>query len=208
MDANIFNLITTGILAVAAMLAYLVQRARYLREGEPDLELEWPDSIRVVEMSPTLKNFWALYIDIEVKNKSKNHAEDLRYEVELKIFPQRGKPSFLSEKINGILQMHPAEVLAGRKITIPVYHGSNVAINLQKQLNSWDGSMNVKEAGFMATVTISYFSKRELLLWFLGKPGRIKYTRQISRNWGFQVDEKTKFPHITLPWQFPNKSLG
>ncbi|GAI38525.1 unnamed protein product, partial [marine sediment metagenome] len=47
MDANIFTAITTTILAIAAILAYLVQRARYLKEIEPDLDLEWPTSIRV-----------------------------------------------------------------------------------------------------------------------------------------------------------------
>ena len=71
MDVTIFSAATTGILALAAILAYLVQRARYLREIEPDLELKWPDGIRVTEMSTTLKESWAFYIDVEVENRSK-----------------------------------------------------------------------------------------------------------------------------------------
>ncbi len=210
MDTIIFSAVTTGILALAASLAYLVQRARYLREIEPDLKLKWPNRIRVIEMSTTLKEFWAFYIDIEVENVSRNHAEDLRYEVDLQIFPQRGKARFLREKIHDAVRIHPTDVLAGRKIIIPVYSGSNVARDLQEQLDSWDGSMNVGGTGFMTTVIISYSSKRELLLWFLipWKLGRVKYTREISGSWGFQVDEKVIHPHISLPWQFPKKSLG
>lgn len=87
METTTFGIITGIVLAVAATLAFLIQRARYLREIEPDLELSWPTNIRISQLSHSLKQFWAFYIDIEVENKSRNHAYNLIYEVELSIFP-------------------------------------------------------------------------------------------------------------------------
>ena len=61
MDASIISIITTTVLAVAAIFIFLVERARYLREIEPDVELKWPENIQVSQMSQSLKEFWAIY---------------------------------------------------------------------------------------------------------------------------------------------------
>ncbi len=37
----VFTITTGVVLGMAALLAYLVQRARYLRESAPDLEVSW-----------------------------------------------------------------------------------------------------------------------------------------------------------------------
>jgi hypothetical protein len=210
MDTYIFNwitMITTGILAIAAILAYLVQRARYLREIEPDLELKCSDRIRVEKMSRTLKEFWAFSIDVEIDNRSKNHAEGLQYKVDLQISPHRGEPPpvLLGDKIPEYISsipIHPDKVLARRRIVVPVYIGSNFAPDLQKRLNLWDGSLSVEEVGFEATITISYFSKRELILFFLLIPRcKVKYTREIFMSWMVQIDEKNRSLYVSQPWE-------
>jgi len=115
MDANILTAITTTILAIAAVLAYLIQRARYLREIEPDLDLEWPTSIRVGELGSTLQESWAFYIDIEVENVSKNHAEDLRYDLDLHIFPDRTKSTAIRGKFMNFIVFNGVGFLSGAK---------------------------------------------------------------------------------------------
>jgi len=199
MDANIFTAITTTILAIAAILAYLVQRARYLREIEPDLDLVWPASIRVGKLGPTLQESWRFYIDIKVENVSKNHAEDLIYDLELRIFPDRTKPETIRGKFVDLYRFQRHEILAGRTYTIDVYASPGLSKGLQKGLDSRSSPVNVAEAGFAAIVTMSYFSRREMLLWFLWKRGRVKYTRQISGMWRFQFDEKTQ-SYESTPW--------
>ena len=181
MEFNIFSIITTGILAIAAILAYLVQRARYLREIEPDLELKWPERIRVVRMGSELREGFSFYIDIELENRSRNHAYGLVYEVDLSIFPERGKPSFIEAKIHDLLKYHQSEILAERKDIIPIYIGTNIELNQWDRLIDWDKEIIINKAGFQANVSIKYFSKRELLLWLLipWEFGRLKCIRTI-----------------------------
>jgi len=203
MDANIFTAITTTILAIAAVLAYLIQRARYLREIEPDLDLEWPTSIRVGELGSTLQESWAFYIDIEVENVSKNHVEDLRYDLDLHIFPDRTKSKAIRGKFIDLYRFQRPEILAGRKYTISVYASPGLSKGLQKHLDSWGSPINVADVGFIAVVTMSYFSKQELLLWFLWKRGRVEYTRKIYGMWRFQFNEKAQ-SYDSTPWYFEN----
>ena len=208
MDTSIFSAIATSVLAIAAFLAYLVQRARYLREIEPDLDLEWPDSIRVGGLGNTLREPWSFYIDIKVENISKNHAENIRYNVNLNIFPNHVKSKIIRGKIYDKLRLHPEDILAGRKGTIPVYASSHLAGDLQKNIESCDSPVNVADVGFMAIVTVSYFSRRETLLWFLFKLGRVKYAREISGMWRFLFNEKTK-SYVSTPWDFAaSRALG
>ena len=206
MDLNIYSLITTSILALAAILAYIVQRARYLREIEPDLELKWPDSIRVVRMSPDLKEGFAFYIDIKIENLSKNHAQDLKCEVDFKIFPHREKPQVISGKIRPPLLLLSPEILAERVTSIPIYIGTNIATELWDPLDSWNSKIDSRKAGFTAEININYFGKRELLLWFLvpWKFGRVKYTRSIFGAWWVEFDARSKPPHKTRYWEHPS----
>lgn len=204
------NTIIGIVLALAALLAYLIQRARYLKETEPDLELIWPENIRLSQMQHTLKNFWSLYIDLEVVNQSKNHADDLQWEAELDIFPQRGGSTCLRAKYIDTLRLHQKELLAGRRIMIPVYVGWNLYRGLYEQLQSWPGSLEVENAGFEASITLKYFTKRELLMWTLMPPwncGRKQYKRKIKGSWGFIIDRNIEPPYIPKPWQFPEESL-
>ena len=199
MDANIFTAITTTILAIAAILAYLVQRARYLREIEPDLDLEWPTSIKVGKLGSTLKEPWSFFIDIEVENISKNHAEDLRYDLNLYIFPDHTKSKSIRGKFLDLYRFQRHEILAGRKYPILVYASPGLSKGLQEKIDSWGSPINVEDVGFIAVVTMSYFSRQELLLWFLGKRGRVEYTREISGMWRFKFNEKTK-SYDSTPW--------
>ena len=206
---TIFTILTGTVLALAALFAYFIQRARYLRETEPDLELTWPNSVRVGQMSHTLKEFWSLHIDVEAENKSKNHAEDLRWEVEVTIFPERGRSYGLVTKYSDILRLHPPKLLAGRRCVIPVYIGWNYAQDLYDQLQSRPGSLEVVDAGFHATVTVNYFTKREFLMFVLcpWNRGREKYKRSIEGWWGFLIDQNVSPPYVSRPWEFPKESL-
>lgn len=206
MESNVFSLIITGILAIAAMLAYLVQRARYLREIEPDLELKWPDGIRVARMGSELREGFAFYIDIEVENRSRNHAEDLRYEVDLRLFPNRDKPQFIAVRIHKFLGLHPDEILAGRKAIIPIYVGTNIELSQWDKLIDWGNEIVINKVGFTADIRISYSSKHELLLWFLipWKFGRLKCIREILGAWSFEINKKVEPPYVTRYWEHPS----
>jgi len=209
MDASIISIITTTVLAVAAVFVFLVERARYLREIEPDIELKWPENIQVSQMSQSLKEFWAIYINVEVKNSPKNQVEELDYQVELGIFPQRGKASYINVQFPDFLRTHPASILAGRSVVVPVYIGWNLAPGLYEHLQAEIGPLNVTNAGFKASITFSYFSRRELILWLLvpWRFGRVKYERTISGWWGFEFNKDVAPYYFSKSWQFPNESL-
>jgi len=204
MDIPMISITTTAILAVAAIFAFLIQRARYLREIEPDLELKWPENIRVSQMNQSLKEFWAIYIDVEVKNISKNHAENLVYEVDLVIFPRRGKASCIENQFVDRLRTSPPTLLAGRTVTVPVYIGWNLIPGLYEQLHSKNDSLDVRNAGFQTTVTISYSSRREAILWLLvpWKLGRVRYKRTVTGSWGFIFKEDVSPYYFSKRWQF------
>ena len=209
MDASIISIITTTVLAVAAIFVFLVERARYLREIEPDIELKWPENIQVSQMSQSLKEFWAIYINVEVKNISKNHAEDLDYQVELGIFPQRGKASYINTQFPNRVRTHPAAILAGRSVAVPVYIGWNLIPGLYERLQAETSPLNVTNAGFKASITFSYFSRRELILWLLvpWKLGRVKYKRTILGWWGFESNKDEAPYYFSKSWQFPKELL-
>lgn len=198
MGINIFTAITTVVFALAAILTYLVQRARYLREIEPDLDLGTA-SIKVGKLGPTLKESWSFFIDIEVENVSKNHAEDLRYDLELLIFPDRKKPETIRGKFVDLHRFQLHEILAGRTYPVLVYASPGLSKGLQEKIDSLGSPVNVAEAGFAAIVTMSYFSRRETLLWFLWKRGRVEYTRQVSEMWRFKFNKRTK-SYESTPW--------
>ena len=88
-------------------------------------------------------------------------------------------PQYGGVKIRDWIPMHPIELLAGRKTTIPVYIGKNFAVEL-KGAEILRG-VYVKEAGFHATIIFSYCARREFILWFLlpWRGGRPKYIRKI-----------------------------
>lgn len=210
MELIVLNTIIGIVLATAALLAYLIQRARYLKENEPDLELIWPEKIRPNQMQPTLKNFWSLYIDLEVVNRSANHACDLRWEIKLDIFPRRGGSRFFGAKYTDTLRLHPKELLAGRRVVIPVYVGWNLYPGLYEQLQAWPDSIEVEDAGFQASITLKYFTRRELLMFAPMPPwnwGRKQYKREVQGSWGFVTNQDTDPPYVSQPWRFPEESL-
>jgi hypothetical protein len=189
---NIISIITTGILVFAAILTYLIQRARYLREIEPDLELKWLNCFRNIRLGSTFNEMWSFYVDIEVENLSGNHARDLEYEVKLDIFPHMGKPQICRCQMYKGSVAHTQELLAKRKTIIPVYIGKNF-VKKYMYFENLTGAKTL-EAGFHATIIFSYFSKRELNLgclvpWRFGKP---KYYRKIFAQWYFDIDEMTQ----------------
>jgi hypothetical protein len=212
MALTVFSILTGVILTLAAILTYLIQRARYLREIEPDLDLTWPTSVRVEQMAPTLKEFWSMYIDIKVVNKSDNHATDLRPVIHLDIFPSRGDGHVLSAELRELLRLHPEDLLARRETVVPVYVACNTlgGDELYRQIQSWGGAVEVEKAGFEAAITLEYSSHPDLALWVLLPPwnaGRKKYRRTVRGSWGFVVQDRADPPYVSRPWHFPEKSL-
>lgn len=208
MEVN-FSIVASIVLPIAAILAFLVQRARYLREIEPDLELHWPETIRIAEISSTYNDFWGFYIDLEIENLSQNHSYDIDYHVDLTIFLKRNKPAIIQTRCSSIIRPYNTCLLASRKMVIPVYCGSNNAEDLQKKLKRYD-QVFIKDSGIESTVTIKYTSQRELLLYTMlpfWDWGKKKYTRKITRYWGFRCQTNTGIPYSSANWQFPNEAL-
>jgi len=203
-------IVTATIIGLAAFLAFLIQRARYLREIEPDLEVEWLGNLRISQMSKTLDKPWSLYIDVQLENKSRNHAHDLRCKVELTVFPVRGRSQAIPSKFYQFPRLHEDELMAERTMVIPVYIGWNYALDLTKTVQSLPNHVIVENAGFHALVIIEYSTRRELIL-FLLVPwsfGRLKYRRKTSRKgWGFIVDNSLSPPFAERSWTFPEQSL-
>lgn len=209
---DVFTITTGIVLASAALFAYLIQRARYLREFEPDLELTWPEVIQIIEMPHSLKEFWAVSIDLGVHNISNNPATGLRWQCELEIFPERGRASYIETTFSNYLPISPSEILPGREIVVPVYIGWNLAKGLYEKLHSWEEPIETEKAGFRVSITIEYYSRPEILMfiiWPFGL-GRKKYQRDIEGWWGFThgVPTRSGKPRfVSLPWRFPEESL-
>ena len=197
---TVLNIVTTSILAIAFILTYLVQRARYLKEIEPDLVLK-PDinRISVKKLERTLKQFWNLYIDIDVTNITTKHAEQLKYDVVLTIWPDRGKPDVIISSFQERIYQHERNVLPNRNMIVPIYVGWNLIPGLQKKIESSNDNLETEKVGMEAEITISYKSKSELLLYFLLPPwycGRTRYQRKVEIGWYFKKWDKPVGPTI------------
>jgi len=211
MDTVLFNTIVGVVLAIAAIFAFLLQRARYLREIEPDLELTWAKRIRVEKMVSFLTEFWAYYIDVNVENKSKNHAQDMLFSVELWVFPERGKPTILQDKFPLIPRLFNPELMAGRASVIPIYVGLNYTRGLYDQLEAWCEPISFDVSGFHTIINLEYYSNRELLLFFLipWGFGRKKFKRRISLDYGFEaIKEGKKTLYVAKKWEHPTGLLS
>ena len=211
MDTVLFNTIVGVVLALAAIFAFLLQRARYLREIEPDIELTWAKRIRVEEMASSLKECWAYYIDVNVENKSRNHAKDMLFSIELWVFPERGRPRVLQDKFPLIPRLHDSELMAGRTIDIPIYVGLNYTRKLYNQLEDWGKSIGFDVCGFHTIIHLEYYSNRELLLFFLipWRFGRKKLKRSVSLEYGFAAIQKgDKTVYVARKWEFTGITLS
>lgn len=203
---EVLSIITTSILAIAFLLTYMVQRARYLKEIEPDLVLKTSArKIRVNEIKGNLKQFWNLYIDIDVTNITKKHAEELKYRVDLTIHPDRKKAKIIKSTIPELVYEHPRNLLPERRILVPVYIGWNVAQDLYKKIKSSKDDFETEKVGMEADITICYKSEHELLLHFLlpiWYQGRARYERKVGISWYFEENIHTDHipPFIAVSW--------
>ena len=193
MDLTIYSILTVSIVGGAAILAFLIQRARYLREIEPDLRLELPHpyDIRISEIGHTLKDRWSFYIYVKVNNRSIiNHAYDVKYKAKLMIFPQRGQSTFIPVDSIERWSLTPSKsiLLAEGHTEIPIYIDPNRAINNRigrEEILNWPGNLEVINIGIHATVTIEYSTSRQFILFVL-EPwgfGKKKYSRIESARW-------------------------
>ncbi len=204
---NIVTIVTTSILALAAILTYLVQRARYLIEIEPNLELSLPSEIRIDKFGETLQDSWDFFIDIIVKNHSKCHAYDIRYEVKLYISPIRGRPDVIILKIRDLVPpaTHPTELLGEQEKIIPIYCGDNATQDLKYELDRYIDIPKTELLGFEAIVKLTYYSRRELVLFSLipiWNWGRVKYIRKIEHRWKLERNPINSSKFVAVPWKF------
>lgn len=203
---EVLGIISTSILAVAVVLTYLVQRARYLKEIEPDLVLTTNTGrIRVKEINETLKKSLILYIDIDVKNVTTKHVEQLKYNGRLTIWNERGKPYIITTSFKERVYQHQRNLLPNRNMLVPVYIGWNLIPGLLKKIKSSNGNFETEKIGMEAEITISYKSKGELLLYFLlpiWYRGRARYMRTVTIGWYFKkiIEPVGVPPFYAISW--------
>ncbi|MGD0354899.1 MAG: hypothetical protein ABSB31_05605 [Dehalococcoidia bacterium] len=197
-------------------MTYFIQRSRYLKEIEPDLDLIWPEKIRIGDLKPSLKDFGHFYIDICILNRSTNHAYDLSHTVDLTIIPQRNRSDAIESKHIELIHVSPKVLLAGRSDIVPIYIGVNsfkydrsFKNHFFNRLQSLPADLRIENAGFMATITFEYFTKRDAVLVLLNPFGgnRIKYHRSIYSRWGFCPDTSASPPYTSRKWTIPNLNL-
>jgi len=209
MNAAVFTTITGIIVAHAAILAYLLQRARYLREIEPDVELTWTNRFEGIQFKQSLDNFWCFYIPVKVENKSKNHAKDLTFNVELLVFPRRERPNFVKPKYYPL--NFNRNLYARRTEEELVYIGLNFVPDLVDELQPWSSSLDIENAGFDVTIKLEYFSNRELLLFLVQPPwhfGIERYKRELRLRFYFdKISKKGKISYLPIIWSHPEENL-
>jgi hypothetical protein len=191
------------IILVAAILIFLIQRARYLREIEPDLELAWANKITVDKMSQDVDKFWDYYIHVDVKNVSNNRANDMLFKVALKLFPERGRPRFLESKYPLIPGLHETQLRPQRTMQVPIYVGLNYTRGLSEELGKWGKPVTFDACGFHAGIVLEYYSNRDFLLFILvpWSFGRIKYKREIYLEYAFEALQKDgKSTYVARKW--------
>jgi hypothetical protein len=192
------------VILVALVLVFLIQRAKYLRQIDPDLELTWAGRIRVHTMSSSVDQFWAYYIHLGVKNVSRNRATDMLFKVVLWIFPERGGSRFLEIKYPLFPGFHQTELRPERTMEVPIYVGSNYARGLDEELEKWGRPVTHNRCGFYTRILLEYYSNREFLL-FLLVPwswGRIRYKREIDLRYAFEPLERDgESRYVARKWE-------
>ena len=157
--------ISTGlVLALAALLAYAVQRARYLREIQPDLRLTGQPSTS--ELDPTHPRF---LVRISVENSSPlNTAESIAISGALTFEPM---PAPITS------QTEISRLLPGHEQNVTLVFERNLEIN-------FDGMLG-EDLDAELILQVQFSPPREFVL-FLLHPwsfGRKTYTRAIIVNW-------------------------
>jgi len=208
----VLEITLTVIAAIAAVLGYFIERARYFRDIEPDLELS-PHGLSLEEMHTTLQESWGFYIYIAVENKSDNPAYDLEYGVNLSIFPQRGRANVMISKHTDMVPgVHERTIRAHRKTVIPIWVGWNNIKNREyfDQILPITVPAPIDQAGFEAHITIIYDApEKNGLTMLLLTPFRFKktYTREIRYGFGVIPNQSQPSQYDPYLWHFPNNSL-
>ena len=179
------EIFTAIILALAAIFAYLIQRARYIREIEPDLRLTRIVAIEEYNGVKNIQDPWFFNIDIEVENQSNNHACELTYNTLIQIHLFEGDiviglpfPDYLA---------WDEEILARRKITVPIHMELNKA-KFASELNEQPELALSDIERYFARIRVKYYTKSELVLFFIAPlRRRLRYERDFYINWKFST---------------------
>jgi len=202
--------ISTGIvLALAAAFAFLLQRARFLRDIEPDLRITDASKIivlpgRDISDSDSVR----LRIELEVQNASKNTAERLSSTQDATIGIQSSTSPLTVVHLpyfNKSIEVQE-RLLPGRSLPISVYIELS-ASRLEIESQWLEMETPLQDRIFRATVTIRYSSPKELALIFV-KPLRLKedYERTFFVEWQWEAIDADLT--LQLLYKAPIKVLG
>ena len=210
---DVLGITASIVVALGAILAFVVQRARYLREIEQDLEVTWNHEVFLIteeDTLETLKQEWGIATEVHIENRSnRNHAENLQLKVDLGIYPSRSSSPTIVATYPHPYHIRPSVLLVGRCVDLPIVFNAFSAPDLHETLRSSGEGLRVEDAGFWARITVEYCTKFEVLLLVISpwKRGRENYARSTTRFWGYAYDEPLKPPYSYRKWNFPLPSL-
>ena len=223
---DVLDITVSVVVALGVILAFVVQRARYLREIEPDLEVTWNNEVFLIteeDTLETLKQEWGIATEVHIENRSnRNHADNLELKVDLGIYPRRSSSPAIVATYPHPYHIRPSALLAGRSADHPIFFNAFSEPGLQETMRSYAEGFRVEDAGFWARITVEYCTKFEGLLFVLSpwklsysqlflwrwRFEREKYTRSIAQFWGYTYDEPLKPPYSYRKWNFPLSSLA
>ena len=162
---SIFTISTGLILAMGAVYAYFLQRARYLRDIEPDLR--FMNEFRVREQYGD-----SISIDFEVTNESSNTGEMVRVSAVVDEIDDDGSFTTLEPRLPIFADKHSRRLLPRRSMTDHFVFLSSK-----------------KSGAYRAKFDLTYVSPREWIV-FLVKPWppfRMKYWRTASLSWTLET---------------------
>jgi hypothetical protein len=186
------TVVTGVILATGALLAFIVQRSRYLRDIEPDIEVEWQSTkfdTGSSDVAGTLGSFDTWYIaphiilknvssevakNVQMNGRMKFHHHDRQYEPQEASSDRNSRDTWCT--FAGWLV---SEVLPGRTVD-PWCFLESIKAPAGREITRAD--IPIKGAWFIFEIDVFYFSRRELLTWIVWpfSTGRRKYRRLVS----------------------------
>ena len=210
----IFTISSGLVLALAAVLAYLVHRARYLRETDPDLQVTWtgkvtfpPPAGELHPLSEDLRKGWTFWIELRVENRSQTPGQRLRMEGQLVLDLDRSREKGLSgifeENVWLPFTLHiMPEILPGRTEHCDVLFSSSF-LKDPWRLYNWPEPILTEKVGFWMQFDVEYYTPRELLMFFLWPLGlgRKKCRRRVSGGMKFVPQEGADQLYEAQPWR-------
>ena len=176
--ANIFTITTGFVLAAAAALAFLVQRARYLREIRPDLRVL---NLHPMRVEPPLRpdpEKAAFSFRLEFENRSAGIAEDLQIAGRIIRFTHDRKPETVHELAVLRLGFPQARLLPDQRFSV------DLVATLPRD-------KSVPQETIRAAVQVTYTVPRDAMTIIISPRtwGRPRFTRHVQAHWTYEGQE-------------------